>query len=456
VTEAVLGVDVGTTDTKALVFGVDGRELGFARVPTTWTRYADGRSETTGEALLGNAFAAVKAALAEAGAVRVLGLGVTGFAESGIVLDRAGRPSTPVIAWFDQRGAAELAALAEDFRAEFPRRVGLPVNPQWTFGKLLWMRAAGLPLEPGSQWLNIPEYIAYALGGDRVSEPSLASRTGLLDQETGKPWQDALALAGLEPSFLPEALTAGLPSGRVRRDEVPELAGAVLTVVGHDHPAASVGVGAVGGDELFNSCGTADVLLRSVPRILTDDERETLVQHGIDAGRHVLDGRSVLIGGIRAGLVLRRVLDLLGADRDRIDQAWTGAHAGAVQVTGAGGNDDGVSVLVKDGASPDAVWAAALDHIGDVTSALLNGMNSVVGPQQDAVAAGGWTRMSSVRGTKLRLLPGLRFSALEQPGSVGAALFAAWAAAGNPGQFLDFAEPLRRNAFQSRDKGVNT
>lgn len=459
--DVALGVDIGTTETKALVLDCAGTELALTSVPTTWTRSRDGRSETTAEALLGDALAVIETAVSAAGRpVRVVGLGLTGFAESGIVLDGSGTPMTPVISWFDQRGAEQLAALDDEFRAEFPRRTGLPVSPQWSFGKLLWMRAAGLALPSGGQWLNIPEYIAHALGADRVSEPSLAARTGLLDQRTRRPWREAMSLAGLEPSFLPDSLPAGHAAGRVSRAGVPaELAGAAITVTGHDHPVAAVGAGAVGDDELFNSSGTADVLLRSVPRILTDDERDLLVKLGIDAGCHVLPGRSVLIGGIRAGLVLRRVLALLGAEdpegRDRLDRRWSPqAPTGAVRVTGAEFSDDGVFVSVKDGASPDAVWSAALDHIGEVTANLLAGMNSVVGPHQDALAAGGWTRLSSVRATKNRLLPGLRFSSVDQPGVLGAALFAAWAAAGNPGEFLDFAQPLRDTAYRTQHKGA--
>jgi hypothetical protein len=126
-----------------------------------------------------------------------------------------------------------------------------------------------------------------------------------------------------------------------------------------------------------------------------------------------------------------------------------------VSVTGARSTDEDVTVTVTDGASPQGVWAAALAHISEVTESLLHGMNDVVGTHHAAVAAGGWTRMNSVRDAKSRLLPGLRFSSLAQPGAFGAALFAAWAAAGNPGEFLNFAAPLRRAALESPIQGVN-
>jgi sugar (pentulose or hexulose) kinase len=458
--EAIVGLDIGTTETKALVVDTDGRELGFARGRTTWTG-----AETTADALFADALAAIGAALADAETatgrqVRAVGLGLAGFAESGVVLDGAGRVMTPVIAWYDQRGAAELNALGPAFRAEFPRRTGLPLGAQWTVGKLLWLREHRAPLPRGACWLNIPEYVAHTLGGARVSEPSLASRTGLLDQASGREWPAALGLLGVE-SLLPDRLPAGHSAGVVAASpKVPDgLVGAVITVVGHDHPVAATGVGATGDHELFNSCGTADVLLRTVPRPLTDDERATLVARGIDAGSHVLSGQSVLIGGVRAGLVMRRVLAMLGADdpagRTSLDKPVADPSHTAVSVTGARSTDSDVTVTVTDGADPLAVWTAALTHISEVTETLLRGMNDVVGIHRAAVAAGGWTRMASVRSAKRRLLPDLRFSSLAQPGAFGAALFAAWAAAGNPGEFLTFADPLRRAALESPNQGVN-
>jgi hypothetical protein len=58
---------------------------------------------------------------------------------------------------------------------------------------------------------------------------------------------------------------------------------------------------------------------------------------------------------------------------------------------------------------------------------LLAAVTEVVGEHRYAIAAGGWTRMRSVRETKTRQIPRLRFCPVEQPGARGAALFAACA-----------------------------
>jgi sugar (pentulose or hexulose) kinase len=443
--ELVIGVDLGTTDTKAVLTTPDGATVGFARRPTSWVQGSDGTLQTTGAVLVDDVLATIREALASFGRAggesgQVLGLGIAGLAESGVVLDPHGRETSPVIPWFDERGRAELEALGPAFLAQFPRRTGLSVGPQWTLPKLLWLRAAGLEFGAGSRWLNVPEFVAWTLCGEQVSEPSLASRTALIDQNTGAPWAEAFELLGLPAGFLPDTVAAGRAAGRITQcAAVPELQGAAVTVAGHDHPVAAVGAGATGPEDLFDSCGTAEVLLRVVPRILDDDDRSALVGLGIDAGRHVLPGQTVLIGGTRSGLVMRRVLGLIGASdpahREELDRRWQDSPAGAESVRIGDGaiHDNDVTLRVRDGATPDLAWAATLKQLSQQTTALLAGITSVVGEHRAAIAAGGWIRMRSVRESKLRSIPRLTFCQVEQPGARGAALFAACAGLNEPG-----------------------
>jgi sugar (pentulose or hexulose) kinase len=331
--ECVVGLDIGTTSTKALVRDLAGRQLTLTELPTPWTVTAAGGTETTAAALERHVVRTLTTAVGRAGTaagpLRVRGLGVTGFAESGVVLDRTGRPRTPVVAWFDRRGTDEVARVAANdpgFERRFVRRTGLPWSCQATAAKLLWFAGDGVALTPGHRWAGIPEYVVHALGGALVSEPSLASRTGLLDQATGRVWSDGAEALGLPPTLLSEPVHAGSPAGELRHPGLPAaLQGAVLTVAGHDHPVAAIGAGATGADDLFHSTGTADVIARSLPGRLTDDQREALVRQGFSAGSHILPDTTLVLGGVRGGLLLRRVLTLLGGDdaaaRDRLDAA---------------------------------------------------------------------------------------------------------------------------------------
>jgi sugar (pentulose or hexulose) kinase len=440
--EAVMGIDLGTTSTKVLVRDVNGRQLSRVEGRTPWTTTATGGTETTAEVLADFVVGLLRTALHQARAtssdVRVLGVGVAGLAESGVLLDGSGRPCAPVIAWFDRRGEEQVARVSlrhPDFGRRFVRRTGLPWDSQASVAKLMWFADQGLLTSAEHRWLSIPEYIVHILGGELVSEPSLASRTGLLDQASRRIWCEGAATLGLATTLLPETLQAGISAGPLRFSGLPSnVHGAALTVAGHDHPVAAIGAGATGPDELFNSTGTADVIARSLPGLLTDDQRENLVGQGISVGSHILPDTTLLLGGVRGGLLLRRVLGLLGAaddaSRDRLDAAAleVGPLPVGLELSGAGPTGDDVILRVRDDASPPAVWAAATRYTAAETRTLLNTVHRVVRPHRRAVASGGWTRMASVRRAKASVIDHLEFCALPEPGVVGAATVALQAA----------------------------
>lgn len=437
----VVGLDLGTTSAKALVRDLAGQQVAVAEARTLWTTVAGG-TETTADALLALVVSLLTRVVDDAeravGQVDVLGVGVTGLAESGVLLDPAGQPCAPVVAWFDRRGDREITeagARAAVLPVEFARRTGLPWDCQASLAKLLWLQGAGLALTPAHRWASVPEWVVHRLGGRLVREPSLASRTGLVDQATGEVWMEGVAAAGLPATLLPPVLVGGTSAGTLRFPGLPRaLQGAVLTVAGHDHPVAAIGVGATGPDELVNSSGTADVVARSLPGVLDDDQRDLLVRSGLSAGAHVLPGTTLLLGGVRGGLLLRRVLGALGAldspARERLDAAAlaVGELPPGLAVTGAGPTGDDVVLRMRDDVEPAHVWVAATRYTAAETRAMLATIDLVVGPHRRAVACGGWTRMESVRAAKSSAIDHLSFSAVPEPGLLGAALLAAQAA----------------------------
>jgi len=445
VTDVVIGLDIGTTFAKALIRPVSQAKALYTELPTPWTTHNHGQTDIDPHRLTAVAVdligAAVRLAEQAMGTSRVRAIGVTGLAESGVLLGAARRPVAPAIAWFDHRGTRELDQLARqapEFAEAFPRITGLPWSSQASLAKLLWLRSAGYQVGPAATWLSVPEWIVFALGGDPVREPSLASRTGLVDQDTGAPWPAALEAAGLGATVLPAERLAGQPAGHLTHHDIPEsAAGAILTVAGHDHPVAAIGVGATGPDELFNSSGTADVLARSVPGTLSGAQRQAVVDAGWSVGRHVLPDTSLLLAGVSGGLLLRRVLAALGAEeepaRTALDHASLNTKdlPAGLSVTGDGRSQDDVVLRIQDGATPAAIWAAAVRYTATQASHLLADIEKVVGPHQRAVAAGGWTRMASVRAAKAAVLGALSFSTDIQPGVTGAALLATHALEGN-------------------------
>ena len=245
-------------------------------------------------------------------------------------------------------------------------------------------------------------------------------------------------------SLIPPLVVAGTPLGRAAGPAVPAvLHGAVLTIAGHDHPVAAVGCGTTGTHEIFDSFGTAEALVRSVEGNLDRDARHRLASAGVNSVHHVLAGRRLLLGGTKAGLLLRRTLDLLGAGsgerRAELDEAACAlaeraAVAGSAATEGVvvrgAANDDGTLRIevTSDAVTPAAVWLATLDNGVDEATRCLDLMAAEIGPATAVVVAGGWTRMKSVRRSKTASLPNVRFSDRSQAGAFGATMFAAHAA----------------------------
>jgi sugar (pentulose or hexulose) kinase len=366
--DLLVGVDVGTTACKAAVVRAgDGAEVAHGAVPTPWTVVPSG-AEVAPARLLDAALAATAEALAGAPGGQVVAAGVTSMAETGVLLDGHGRPLAPAIAWHDARGEAEAARLAADLGGErFSARTGLPVRPLFSIAKYAWLRANHPEVARAVRWLSVAEWVVHGLGGEQVAELSLASRTGLLDLERRAWWEEALAWAGATPGLLAGLVQAGSPAGRADGARLPRLAGAALTVAGHDHLSASVGAGATRPGDLFDSSGTAEALIRAVPPPVAPADVGRLVAAQVTVGWHVLPGQLALLGASRAGLALRRVLDLLGVDeegRAALDRAAAAVPpgGGGLRVRDVFGERAAIEGIGAN-PTPAMAWRAALEAV---------------------------------------------------------------------------------------------
>jgi sugar (pentulose or hexulose) kinase len=429
----LVGIDVGTTLCKAAVVRVaDGTEVAHGTARTPWTVVPTG-AEVAPERLLETAVAATAAALEHAPAGPVAGVGVTSMAETGVLLDRHGRPLVPAIAWHDARGEAEAARLAADLGPErFSAHTGLPVRPMWSIAKYAWLRANHPEVGDAVRWLGVAEWVVHGLGGEQVAELSLASRTGLLDLERRAWWDEARAWADAPPGLLADLVQAGSPAGRAGGGRLQRLAGATLTVAGHDHLGASVGAGATRPGDLFDSCGTAEALIRAVPAPVAPEDVGRLVAAKVTVGWHVLPDRHALLGSSRAGLALLRFLDLLGVDdqgREALDRAAAAVApgSGGLAVRDVFGDR---SALVGIGAdpSPALVWRAALEAVAERAAELRAEIESVAGPSRRLVVAGGWSRSPAARSVKRAVLGPFDRPPVDEAGARGAALLAGIAA----------------------------
>ena len=359
----------------------------------------------------------VAAAVAERPDHTVVAVGVTGVGESGVLLDRRGRPTAPIIAWYDQRGDVDaIAAALPDFTAV----TGMRLDKVATIFKLPELLRRG----GGVRWLNVAEWVVRSLGGDEQAEMSLAGRTGLCDLHRATWWPDALDHLGADRTLLPGDPVLGT-AGAGRATFEP-IAGAGLAVAGHDHQVAAFVSGATEPGFLFESLGTADALALTVPAPVDVADVLAVADAGATIGRTVVADRLMVMTGLRTGQILERIGRLLGVEdrtaRRRLSERAAGREPdptltvdladGLVSITGIGDDTDAADL-----------WAAAVAATDQRTLDLVDAYARRFGPA-GVVVGGGWLNDPTIAAAVHRRFPSAVHSRFGEPGAVGAACVA--------------------------------
>lgn len=425
----LVGLDVGTTRVKAIAVSDEGAVLAESAVATPWVH--DGPQAEMAPARLAATLRDVLEGLVRQPGWpddgQAIGMGVASMAEAGIVMDGAGSPCAPIIAWHDPRGDVETLRRAVGVDA-FESHVGMRLNSKPSVTKLLWLQHH-TDMSTATMYLSVAEWAAHLLGAAPSSELCLVSRTGLFDVVARAPWRATLDLVG---DLLPGPIvTAGDVVGTVTDQWPAQLRGAVITIAGMDHHAGAFASGAATSQALFDSMGTAEALLRFTPGPLTHDDLRALAVDDIAVMWSVVPDHVCLLAAFLTGLSLERIARMIGAtDRDqrlRISAEALTADRGSLSLDDTA--HDGLSIRgIDDSAHPAALWRASVEDLLALSGASIDRMSEVVGPPDSIVIAGGWIKDPMVAATKQSTLGDYRVSNVDEAGAMGAAMFAAIAA----------------------------
>ena len=427
--EILIGVDIGTSRLKAVATDLNLKDLSEYAEPTPW-KHEKNFSEID-MLLLAKTVIAVAAKAAEMAGGKVRAIGFTGFSETGVLMDVAGQPLSPGLAWHDPRGITEpIIKELGDF--EFRARAGALLNEIVTISKTLWLNENYPKSKKAKYFLSAPEWVAFCLGAEPVNELSLVSRTGFFDVEARKPWDEAIALVGGGKDFLARLVVAGEPIGFVNNEAPEILRGAVITIAGHDHFTAAYYCGAVNEGSLFDSMGTAEALLRTFKAPLTRDAIAELAAANVGLSCSVIADYYTLLGALPTGLTLERACSLVGVTT-REDKIALGEAALAIDPDASAMrvvNDyHGLSVTnLDDAVSPAALFRATVEHLVDDSAQMISLIEKHTGKSQNVVIAGGWIKNPVIAYAKEKQFGSYRVSDATEAGATGAAEFAGIAA----------------------------
>jgi xylulokinase len=322
----LLGIDVGTGGTRALVVGQDGRIIASATFASAQIGWAEQRPEDWWRA----AGLAVRKALASAnlGPRQIGGVGFSGQMHGAVLLDAAGQVVRPALIWCDVRTEKQCSDLNQQIGPE--RIIQLTCNralPNFTLTKLLWVREH----EP-ENWACVrsvmlpKDYVRFRLTGERATDVADASGTLMLDVARRRWSSEILSATGIDPAFLPSLHESPEVCAKVSAAgaEATGLAPGTPVVAGAgDQAAGATGMGIVQPGSVSATIGTSGVVFAATDRPALDPKGR------LHTFCHAIPGRWHVMGVTQAaGLSLRWFRDQLlvgctqngnGASRDPYD-----------------------------------------------------------------------------------------------------------------------------------------
>jgi xylulokinase len=314
----VLGIDVGTGGTRAVVVDADGTVVASAAEPhAPFASPQPGWAEQDPDDWWRACTIAVRAALDRMPAGEgVAAVGLSGQMHGAVTLDANGEPVRPAPIWSDQRTEAQCAALNADIGADkIVELTGNPALTAFTLPKLMWIRDHEPEAWDRVRSVLLPkDYVRFMLTGERATDVADASGTLMFDVADRRWSQPMLEASGIDEGLLPlvsespdvtGALTAAGANATGLAPGTPVVAGA------GDQAAGAVGMGVVRPGVVSATIGTSGVVFAATDGPVRDPHgRLHSFCHAVPARWHVMGVTQA------AGLSLQWFADRFGVGGD--------------------------------------------------------------------------------------------------------------------------------------------
>jgi glycerol kinase len=325
-TQYILALDQGTTSSRSIVFGRDGRSLAAAQQEFPQILPSPGHVEHDPEAIwqsqLATARAAIEKAKLQAGDIAAIG--ITNQRETTVLWERdTGKPVANAIVWQSRISAPICERLkADGLEPLFRERTGLLLDPYFSGTKIAHLLESIPGLRARAErgevlFGTVDSFLIWRLtGGKRhVTDVSNASRTLLLNIHTLE-WDDELLKAlGVPRAMLPEVC----PSSQVYGETDESLLGGRIPIAGNagDQQAATFGQACFEPGSAKNTYGTGCFMLLNIGKEPRASQHKLLTTVGWQIGgqtTYCLEG-AVFI----AGAVVQWLRDGLGVIKSSVD-----------------------------------------------------------------------------------------------------------------------------------------
>ncbi|MBQ7384538.1 MAG: FGGY-family carbohydrate kinase [Clostridia bacterium] len=317
----VIGLDVGTTGTKAVVCDELGNIYGKGYKEYDLVFGDGGRVGQRAEDWYNAASYAVKKAVSDSGVdsslIEAVALSTQGA--SMLAVDEKFNSLCDVITWMDKSTQKEVDELIAAFGEEnLYRKAGWPLGCANDIPKILHIREHQTEIfEKAYSFVSTLEYMNFRMTGNNVSDPTNTAIRSLMDIQKGEYDADILDYLGIDKSKLPEIAPAGTLVGTLTKECADAFGlGIHVKVINgaHDQYCASIGSGAVSAGDMLVATGTTWVVLGIADKLIYTPSR-------VSPGIHPVEGLyGVMASLVSAGSALKWYKNIIGIDYSDIDK----------------------------------------------------------------------------------------------------------------------------------------
>jgi len=380
-----IGVDVGTSETKAVLVDRDGHVLAEASAPNTLRVPQPGWAEHDAEAdWWGNLCTVVREVLArsEASPADVEAVGCSGIGPCVLPVDDEVRPLGPGILYgIDTRASAQIERLTDELgAAAILERTGNALTSQSAGPKVAWLRDERPDaFAAATKFHTCQSFLVARLTGEHVMDRTTAAYWGPFYDIHSNDWIEEWVAGTVEPERLPRLVWPTDVVGRVTTDaaRATGLAAGTPVIAGApDAPAEAVSAGVLGAGDLMVMYGSSIFMIAVVG--------EPIVDSRMWAAPYVFEGTAIVAAGTStAGTLTRWLIELLADEHDAAavsDHYDEFAAWAAESPPGANGLDllpylSGERTPIHDPDARGVIFGLSLRHTrADIARAALEGI----------------------------------------------------------------------------------
>lgn len=264
----ILGIDIGTTGSKAVLIDQDGSSISSATTEYPTSMPYPLWSEQDPSDWWKATVSSIRRVLGDLNGRNVDGVGLTGQMHGLVLLGNGGTVLRPCILWNDQRTGVQCAEITERIGSKkILELTGNPVLPGFTAPKIVWVRENEPEIYRKIAHALLPkDYVRYCLTGTFATEVSDASGTCLLDVKNRK-WSDEMLDAIQIPhAWMPQVHESSVVSAVVSEEAAEEtglVQGTPVVGGGGDQAAQAVGSGIISEGLVSVTLGTSGVVFAS-------------------------------------------------------------------------------------------------------------------------------------------------------------------------------------------------